>query len=222
MPYSWDFGVIREYLPFMLTGLKTTILLAAISMMIGMVAGLIAAMARLSKIGLFNGVAYIYVEFFRNTPVLILLILMYYVLPIMVPGMLLAPFVCAVVALSLNTGAFASEIFRAGITSIASGQRDAAFALGMTQAQAMRRIILPQAMRRVVPPLSATWVSLFRDVSIVGTITVSDLMYQASIASARTYRYLELLTVASVIYVALTYPQSRVVNYLYARFRVIE
>lgn len=223
MPYNWDFGIVRKYLPLLLDGVKVTIPLAAVSMVIGAAVGLMAALGRLSRIRLLNAVAYIYVEFFRNTPILILLIWMYYCLPIIFDRLIvLSPFVCAITALSLNTGAFVSEVFRAGITSIASGQRNAALALGMTPVQAMRRIILPQAIRRMVPPLAAAWVSLFRDVSVTGVITVHDLMYEASKASSLTFRYMELLTAAAVIYVVLTYPQSRFVSYLYRRFRFEE
>jgi polar amino acid transport system permease protein len=126
----------------------------------------------------------------------------------------------AIIALGLNLGAFVAEILRAGILSVERGQREAGLALGMSLGQAMKRIILPQAVRRVIPPLGSTWVSLFKDTSLVSVIAVSDMMYQAKLLTIETYRPMEVYTVLALVYFFVTYPQARLVDRLYKGMRV--
>jgi polar amino acid transport system permease protein len=126
------------------------------------------------------------------------------------------------VALALNVAAFIAEVYRAGITSIPAGQRQAAMALGMTRAQLYRRVLLPQAIVRVIPPLGSYWVSLFKDTSILAVIGVAELMYQGRLVSTDTYRPVEILTGVALIYYVLAYPQSLAVDYLFRRLRVHE
>jgi polar amino acid transport system permease protein len=137
-------------------------------------------------------------------------------------GITLSAFVAGVLALALNIGAFVAEIFRSGIQSIDKGQREAALAIGMTGAEAMRRVVLPQAIRHVIPPLGSTWVSTFKDSSLVSIIGVPELLFRAQVVSIETYRPVEIFTVLALTYFLLTYPQSRLVDLLYNRFRVHE
>jgi polar amino acid transport system permease protein len=219
--YVWHFEVVWENFPLLMKGLKWTILLTILSFAMGLVVGLIAAFGRLSKFRPFGVLASTYVELFRTTPLLAQLWWMYYVIPI-TTGFTIPRFETGVIVFGLNLGAFICEIYRAGIMSISKGQREAALALGMTAAQSMRRIILPQAISRMVPPMASMWVSLFKDTAIVSVIAVSDLMHEARVVAVETYRPLEILTATALIYFVLTYPQARGVDYLHRRFRVVE
>ncbi|MBI3455058.1 MAG: amino acid ABC transporter permease [Candidatus Rokubacteria bacterium] len=221
MPYQWRFDVVWEHLPFLLAGLGMTVLMTVLAMLGGLALGLVVALSRLGPWRPLQALAYGYTELFRTTPLLVQIIWIFYVLPLLT-GIVLSPFASGLLALSLNVAAFVSEIYRAGITSIGPGQRQAGFALGMTPAQCLRRIILPQAVTRVIPPLASTWVSLFKDTSILAAIGVTELMFRARYMATETFRPLEIFTVAALVYFAITYPQSLAVNQLYRRFRTLE
>jgi polar amino acid transport system permease protein len=221
MPYTWRFDVVLENLPFLLQGLWATIALTVLCMLGGASLGLAVALARLSRWRAVRAPAYAYTELFRTTPLLVQIVWVFYVLPILT-GLTLSPFHSGLVALGLNVAAFMSEIYRAGVLSVGPGQRDAGLALGMTQIDVMRRVILPQAVTRVIPPMASMWVSLFKDTSILCVIGVTELMFQARYIATETYRPLEVFTVTALIYFVLTYPQSIAVNQVYQRFRVRE
>ncbi len=218
--YQWNFGAVREYLPIMLQGIALTVAASVLSMLLAIVLAVVVALARLSKTPL-RPLAYVYIEFFRNTPLLMQIVWIFYALPLTI-GLTLSPFYSGVVALTLNLIAFLAEIYRAGITSISRGQHDAGLAIAMTRAQLYRRIILPQALSRVIPPMGSMWVSLFKDTSILSVIGVAELMHAGRLASVDSYRPMEIFTVVAVLYYILAYPQSLAVNTLYHRFRVRE
>ncbi len=211
MHYQWHFEVVRDNLPYLVGGLFTTISLTVISMAFGLVLGLCVALIRL-KYAWSVPVLTVYVEVFRATPILVQLLWIYDALP--ASGLRLDSFWSAVAALVINLGAYLSEIFRAGITSIGRGQRDASLALGMTTTQAFRVVILPQAIRRVVPPLASMWVGLFKDTALASVIAAADLSYRANVLSVKTYRPLEILTTVGILYFLITYPQARFVHWL--------
>lgn len=219
MDYDWNFRVVIQSLPFLLSGLKYTILVSVLSMFFGSVLGLFITLARQPHVKWINRLSQIYVGFFRGTPLLMQLLWAYYSLP-MITGIALSSVTTGVLALSLNLGAFISEIFRAGIQSIGRDQRDAALALGMNGDQVLRRIVLPQALRRIIPPLGSVWVSLFKDTSLVSVVVIKEMTYQANALNIETYRPVEVYTVLAVLYFLLTYPQARLVDLIYARFRV--
>jgi len=221
MGYQWDFSVVWEELPMLLDGLKMTVALTFIIFAIGQILGLIIAAIRYSRVPVLTQLATAYVEFFRTTPLYTQVVWIFYCLPIVI-GLTVSAFVGAVIAFSLNFAAFQSEIYRAGLLSIFKGQGEAALALGMTPLQALRRIILPQAFKRVMPPTANMFVGLFKDTSVVSMIAVADLMYRSRKLVTDTYRPLEVLTVTALIYFILTYPQGKLVNYLYERSRVKE
>src|ERR1700726_315168 len=150
--YRWDFGILWGYRWLLLDGLGVTIAFTAAIVVFGLAAGLIAAMGRLSQFSVLRVLALAFIELFRCTPVLVQLIWFYYALPILT-GIDMSAATAAVLALSLYGGAFYSEIVRAGVISIDAGQTEAGMAIGMTRAQVMRRVILPQAFKRMVPPL---------------------------------------------------------------------
>ena len=163
MDYDWNFGLVFSNISFLLEGLRMTIIISLISMVLALIIGLVAALMRLSRIGILVRISILYVDFFRSVPLLVILIWFYYCLPI-VTGLNLSAVISGVSGLSLYMGAYLAEIYRAGIMSIEEGQREAAAALGMTGAQAMRRIILPQAIVRMLPPFGSTvcgpWIGL--------------------------------------------------------------
>ena len=198
-----------------------TVLLTALTMAIALPGGLALALLRMSGIPALSSPATCIVEFFRATPLILQIYWTFYVLPAAL-DITLSPFGTAVIGLSLNVSAFNSETFRAGIQSIRPGQWNAAFALGMSRPQAFHRIILPQAAVRVLPALASTWVSLFKDTSLVSIIAVSDLSYVALKIRSETYRVLEVLTAMAVLYFLMGYPQAQLAEWLHRRFRTQE
>ncbi len=220
MSYEWHWEVVWQSLPILVEGVRITVLASVITMIAALALGLLVALARIAG-GPLGALAYVYIEFFRNSPQLMVVVWVFTALPL-VTGITLSPFLSGVVALTLNVAAFVAEVYRAGITSIPVGQTQAALALGMTRSQLYRRVLLPQAVARVIPPLGSYWVSLFKDTSLLAVIGVAELMYQGRLVSTDTYRPLEVLTGVAVIYYVLAYPQSLTVNFLFRRLRVQE
>jgi polar amino acid transport system permease protein len=168
-----------------------------------------------------RAVATAYVELFRNLPLILVVYWAYYVLPILT-GFGLPALATGLAALSLNVTAYNSETFRAGINSIRRGQVEAAMALGMSRMQALRRVVAPQALRRITPVLASTWVSLFKDTSLVSVIAVTELAYVSMQIRAQTFRVLEMLTAMAAIYWLLGYPQAKLVDWIQRRYAVTE
>jgi polar amino acid transport system permease protein len=212
-----SFAQVLQYWPFLLDGVLLTIRVSLVAMLGGIAIGLVVALVRIARAPVLDAAAALYVDFFRSTPVLAQLIWIYYALPILT-GRSLTAFVAGVIGLSLYAGSFLSEIFRAGILSVERGQTEAALALGMTRAQAMRRVILPQATVRMLPPIGSSLITLVKDSALLSIISVPELMRQSETLASLTFRRMEVLTVAAVIYFALTYPLSRGVDYLHRRF----
>ena len=182
----------------------------------GMAIGIVVALVRIARVPILDGIAALYVDFFRATPVLAQLVWIYYALPILT-GTSLTAFVAGSIGLSLYAGSFLSEIFRAGILSIERGQTEAALALGMSGAQAMRRVILPQALVRMLPPIGSSLITLVKDSALLSIISLPELMRQSEALASLTFRRMEVLTIAAVLYFVLTYPLSRGVNALHRR-----
>jgi polar amino acid transport system permease protein len=198
-----------------------TILLAVCTMLIALPMGLLLALMRLSSSRIAATASACFVEFFRNLPLILLVYWVYYVMPVAI-GVAFSAFTTGLAALTLNVSAYNAEIFRSGIGSIRKGQTEAALALGMSRWQAMREIVLPQAVRRVLPVLASTWVSLFKDTSLVSVIGVSELAYVSMQIRAQTYRILEMLTAMAVLYWLLGYPQAKLVDWIHRRYGVAE
>jgi polar amino acid transport system permease protein len=220
MSYEWDWNALWDNLPLLLHGVILTLIASVASMAASLVIALPIAVARMSRRWLAI-IANLYIELFRNLPLLVLVLWVFTVLPLLT-GLTLPPLLSGIVALTANLSAFIAEIYRAGITSISAGQTHAALAIGMTRRQVMQRVVLPQAMMRVLPALGSMWVSLFKDTSILSIIGVGELMYQGRIAATDTYRPLEVFTGVAVIYYLLAYPQALGVNWLFHNFQVQE
>jgi His/Glu/Gln/Arg/opine family amino acid ABC transporter permease subunit len=218
---TYDWSVVWEYRWLLLEGAWTTIELTVLTMALAIAGGVALAVLRMSRFHVVRSLTTAFVEFFRATPLILQIYWVFYVLPA-IADIRLSAFATGLVGLSLNVSAFNSETFRAGITSIRRGQWHAALALGMTRGQVMRQVILPQAVWRVLPALASTWVALFKDTSLVATIAVADLAYNALQIRARTYRILEVLTAMAVLYWLMGYPQAKLVDWIHRRFEVVE
>jgi len=216
MGFTWRFDIVLRYMPYLLRGVRTTVLLALVVMTTALVVGLLVALARLSKFRVLNAVASLYTDLLITIPPYVLIIWLHFCVPILT-GFHPTPFVSGWMALTLYFSPFAAENFRAGIMSIASGQKDAALALGMTPVQAMRRIVLPQAIRRMIPPMGSLLISLIKDSSLVSVIEVAELTRHGQVLITRTFRPLEVITTVAILYFLLAYPQSLWVNYLHRK-----
>ncbi|MBV9245847.1 MAG: amino acid ABC transporter permease [Methylobacteriaceae bacterium] len=218
---TFDWSVIWDNTDRFAAGAGVTVLLAVTTMALAIPFGLLLAFMRLSRFRLLRGSAAAFVEFFRATPLILQIYWVYYVLPVF-SDILLSPMTTALVGLVCNVSSFNSETFRAGLLSIRQGQWNAGLALGMSPAQVMSRIVLPQAVMRVLPSLASTWVSLFKDTSLVSVIAVADLSYVSLQLRAQTYRILEVLSAMAAIYWLMGYPQAKFVDWLHRRYKVIE
>ncbi|MCQ6281923.1 amino acid ABC transporter permease [Bacillus sp. EB600] len=192
-------GILSDsFFPILQAGLYFTIPLTLISFVLGTLLAFFTALGRLSNIKALNAIAKFYVWIFRGTPLLVQLFILFYGFPSM--GITLNPFPAAVIGFTLNVGAYSSEIIRAAIQSIPKGQWEAAFSIGMTKSQAMRRIILPQAVRVSLPPLGNSFISLVKDTSLAATITVTEMFQKGQQIASVTYEPLWLYIEVAFIY----------------------
>ena len=222
--YPWYWQVVWEdgNLWFLVGGIKWTVALAASSFFTGLILAVPITVARLSRLTIARNLAYAYVEFFRTVPLLLGILWVYYALPALVPGLRLGAFVAAYLLFSLNIAAFVSEAYRAGLLGLPRGQSWAGLSLGMHPRRVFARILFPQAVRRVVPALGNIWVSLFKDTALVFVIAIPELTYRSNRVSILTYRQLEIFTATMILYFVITYPQARIVDRLYERYRTHE
>jgi len=218
---SFDWSVVWQHRDALITGTATTILLTVATMAIAVPCGIVVAILRLYGWAPVRALAAAYVEFFRNLPLILVVFWAFYVLPILT-GLGLPPLATGLAALALNVTAYNAETFRAGINSIRRGQVEAAMALGMDRVQALRRVVVPQALRRILPALASTWVSLFKDTSLVSVIAVTELAYVSMQIRAQSFRVLEMLTAMAAIYWLLGYPQAKLVDWIQRRFAITE
>ena len=179
-----------------------TLLLSVCALAGGMAVGLILALMQEARTAPLRWATVGYLWLFRGTPVLFQLIFVFNVLPSF--GFVLSGFACAVLALSLNEGAYMAEIMRSGIRSVGRGQRQAARALGLTEWQSMRRVVLPQALRIVVPPIGNQFIGMLKLSALVSVIAVEELLLVANQTASSNFRYLEALSAAGIYYLAMT------------------
>jgi His/Glu/Gln/Arg/opine family amino acid ABC transporter permease subunit len=216
-----DWSIVWQSRWLLLEGAGVTILLTALTMLIAVPGGVVLALMRGSNFGPVAVFATGFVELFRNVPLLLLVYWAFYVMPVLT-GLGLSPFATGLVALCLNVSAYNSETFRSGINSIRKGQTEAGLALGMSRGEVFRQIILPQAWRRVLPILASTWVSLFKDTSLVSVIAVGELAHTAMQIRSQSFRVLEMLTAMAAIYWLMGYPQAKIVDWIHRKYGVRE
>ena len=214
---SFDFSLIWNSLPLWLAGAGVTIEITAIAVGLGFIFGLITSVCRLSGVKILQVIAVCYVNIIRGTPMLVQIFLIYCALP-MVIGERINPFVAAVAACSINSGAYVSEIFRAGIQSVDKGQMEAGRSLGLSWMQTMRYVIIPQAFKHVIPPLGNEFISMTKETSLVSVIGFEELTRRGQLIIAKTYGSFEIWLTVAAIYLVMTLTIARLVSYLERRF----
>lgn len=211
----FNYDVLLQSLPQLMWGLVVTLQIGIVSIVVGLVGGLVLAVSRLYAPRAVVILIRIYVDVFRSIPLLVLLIVIYYALPFV--GIRLSPFFSAVTALSLVSAAYTAEIFRAGIDAIPVGQFEASAALGLSNRHTMADIILPQAIRIVIPPLTNNSINVLKDTALASVVAMPDLLKQATQAQALSANPTPLIG-AAIIYVLLLWPMVAVVSRLEVRF----
>ena len=213
---SFNFQLIADSLPLLLSGALITIEITALAVGIGFYIGLCVGVARLSSIRLLKYMAIVYADTIRGTPLLIQIFLIYFALPMLI-GRQIDPFAAAVVACSINSGAYVSEIFRAGIQAIDKGQMEAARSLGLSWWQAMRFVVLPQAFSKILPPLGNEFIAMLKDTSLVSVIGFEELTRRGQLIIAKTYGSFEIWSTVALIYLVMTVSISQLVAFLEKR-----
>jgi len=206
-------NIVLEYRDVVLSGIGVTVVLAILAMLLAMVVGLFACLGTLARMPLIRWPATFYVEFCRNTPVLVQLVWVHYAWPEVI-GVKFDAFTSSLIALALQSSGYLAEEYRAGIESIERGQIEAAQSLGMTYARLMRRIVLPQAFIRILPGILNQFVTCFKSTSIVSIIAVPDLMYQAGLIVSATFLPMQVYTAVALIYFLLVFAVSSLVRQL--------
>jgi polar amino acid transport system permease protein len=207
---------LLEVAPQLAHGLSITVEATAVGITLASVLGLIVAAVRLLRIPILGRVFGLYVLFFRNTPFLIQLYFLFYVLPEW--GILLSATVVGILGLALQYSAYTAEMYRAGFESVPKVQWEAAHALNLSRVQTLRLIILPQALRPIIPALGNQLISMFKDSALLAAITILELFGTAQELASVSFQYTTLFTAVGFIYLALSYPASLGVNYLQSRF----
>lgn len=244
---SLNFSFLAKYWPMFTSGIKTTLLLAFVTVVIGLVFGVILALLRLSKVHPFKFLAgtpfrflaktnplrflaAAYVEFVRGTPLLVQILFVFYALPqlglsfpnIQGLGFDFPRFAAGITAMGLNSAAYMSEVVRAGIQAVDKGQMEAALSVGMSKLKAMRYVVLPQAFKNILPALGNEFVTVIKESSIVMVIGITELMFNTAQVYSSSYRYFESLIVCALVYFCATFTTSRLLGILERRMRAGE
>lgn len=209
--------VIQSF-PLLILGAGITIQITAISVFLGLIIGMFVGIARISHVKPLSILSAIYTDFLRGTPLLVQIFLIYFALPIIL-NQRVDPFLAAITACGINSGAYIAEIFRAGIQAIDSGQMEAGRSLGMTWVQTMRYIIIPQAFKNIIPPLGNEFIALLKDSSLVSVIGFEELTRRGQLIIARTYGSMEIWLSVALIYLVMTLAISRLVAYMEKRLK---
>lgn len=212
-----DWNIIVHYFPFLVKGALLTLEISILSLVLGLIFGLTAALCKLSANPLLRWPAAFYIWLIRSTPLLVQLFIIYFGFPQI--GIDLGPYLSGVLGLGLNVGAYNAETIRGGIISVPKGQSEAARSLGMSAGLAMRRIILPQALRIIIPPLGNNFIILIKDTSLVSTITLVELTLTAQRFIGSTYKPFEMYLMAAVLYAVMTSTASLLLSLVEKRTR---
>ncbi|MFK0206715.1 amino acid ABC transporter permease [Agrobacterium sp. NPDC090283] len=206
-----NFAIVLRFQDALLLGLWTTLKLTLVCIVLGCIFGFLLALARTSKSVILPGMASVYVEFFRGTPVLVQLFWIFFCLPLVL-GVELSNMASAIIALTLYMGAISSETFRASLKSVGREQLDACVALGLSPFVRTTSVVLPQAVLRATPTLLSNCVSLFKESALVSAVGMADLMFVGQNISNTTARPIEVLTVVALIYFIIAFPLTRAVT----------
>jgi polar amino acid transport system permease protein len=213
---DFDLAVIADNWRFLAWGVLVTIVLSIVSGATSLAAGLALALLRLRGPRWLRPVIVLYIDSMRAVPVLVVLVWTFFALPI-VTGLTMSPFTAALIGLTVHLAAYAAEIVRAGIESVRPGQTRAAVALGMSPAQVMRRIVLPQALVRMLPAFGSLLSITIKDTAIASVIAVAELMRQSETIAGQSFQPIEVFTFAMLLYFAMLFPVTRGVDAVYRR-----
>jgi His/Glu/Gln/Arg/opine family amino acid ABC transporter permease subunit len=208
--YEFFFVLIPKYFPFLLKGAVVTMELSVLSMALATIIGFLCALGRTSGNPIASGMVAVYVEIIRDVPLLVVLLVIYFTLPQV--GISLPGFWAGVLGLSLNVGAYLSEVFRAALGSVDKGEKEAGLSLGMSRFTVFRRVTLPQAMRIAVPTVGGYFIALLKDSSLVSFIAVNELMRQGTILISNTFRSMEIYFMVAIIYFVISFVVARLVR----------
>lgn len=218
------FALLVRYYPYFLDGVKNTLIISALSVVLGLFSGTLMAVMRMGRIKPLKWIAVAYIEFIRGTPLMVQLMFIFYGLPmigITFPDVSFIPnfsrFMAGVVAMSMNSCAYIAEVIRSGIQAVDVGQMEAARSIGFKSGESMRLVILPQAVKNILPALGNEFVTVIKESSIVSVIGISDLMYGTNGVIAITYRSLPALAIAAIMYFIMTFIGSRLIAILEKR-----
>lgn len=213
---EFDFSVIADNWRFLAYGVLITIVLSIVSGITSLATGLLVALARLYGPRWLRPIVVLYIDSMRAIPVLVVLVWTFFALPIL-SGITMSPFTAALLGLTVHLAAYAAEIIRAGIESVRPGQTRAALALGMSRAQILRRILLPQAVVRMLPAFGSLLSVTIKDTAIASVIAVSELMRQSETVAGQSFQPIEVFTFAMLLYFLMLFPVTRGVDRLYRR-----
>lgn len=214
----WDFASVFANSDALLAGAAGTVRIFAICLVLGLGLGLVVGFGRYARNRLLYFLATAFVEFFRNTPVLVQILWFYFALPILMP-FAVSPLTAAALGISLNSAAFSAEIYRGGIQSIERGQWDGARALGMNWQQAMMRIILPQAIKRMVPALTNRAIEIFKMSTLASTVAYVELLQQGKLIASLNYNPIEAYSAVAAIFFVILWPLVQMSYALERRLR---
>lgn len=211
-----DSGFISKYGSFFLKGIKITILISLIGVALGSILGAFVALMKLSKIKIISWIASIYIEILRGTPMLVQVFIVFFGITAAL-GLDISALVCGTIALVINSSAYIAEIIRAGINAIDKGQMEAARSLGLNYRQTMKSVIMPQAIKNILPALGNEFVTLIKESSIVSTIGVGEIMFNAQVVQGISFDPFTPLLVAAALYFVLTFVLTRIMNMIEGR-----
>ena len=217
---EWIVKIAVKYWPLYLNGAIGTLSMSAIAVLAGSVAGILVAMLKMNKLGfLLNGkpvrpfslLATLYIEIIRGTPLMVQMYFFFYAVPMMFPGVNTSADMAIIIALILNSAGYMAEIIRAGIEAVDKGQTEAARSLGLSSRDTMLRIILPQAIKNILPAMCNEFITIIKETAIVATFFGRDIMTAVKTVQSITYRSIEPLVLAAMIYFVLTFILSKIV-----------
>jgi polar amino acid transport system permease protein len=214
---DFDFAVITDHWRFLAYGIGVTLILSIVSGITSLAAGFCLALMRLYAPRWLRVIVVFYIDSMRAVPVLVVLVWTFFAFP-MATGLTMAPFYAALIGLTLHLAAYAAEIVRAGIESVRAGQTRASLALGMSKAQILRRIVLPQALVRMLPAFGSLLSITIKDTAIASVIAVPELMRQSETLAGQSFQPIEVYTFAMLVYFAMLFPVTRGVDRIYRRF----
>lgn len=207
--YQFNFSFLQKYWGFYVEGLGSTVLLALLTVVLGVLGGSLLALLKISKSKILSFISSAYIEFIRGTPMMVQVWIIFYGIS-MIFNLDIPRFAAGVIAMGMNSSAYVAEIIRSGIQAVDVGQMEAARSLGMTRGMSMRRIILPQAVKNILPALGNEFVIVIKESSIVSIIGVGELMYKTTTIAGNTFRAFEPFIIVSLIYFTLTFTLSKI------------